>query len=102
MEETRIRKFVISVPDHATKVVVTMPKRASILGAASVEGRVCIYAEVAVDAETGNPKETIQRAIYAIGTNLRIPDRVIADGLFIGTVVVHPYVWHLYDVGEEA
>lgn len=71
---------------------VAMPRGAAILSVAEQNGHLCLWAMVDADA----PREN--RMIAIVGTGNPIPS---VDGLelrFIGTSVIPPFVWHVFEL----
>lgn len=68
-----------------------LPMGAKILSVANQRGDVCLW-------YLCDPHQPVERRIIRIiGTGNRISD---ADTLtFIGTVVVEPFVWHVFEAG---
>ncbi len=80
-----IWKFELEITDLQR---VFMPHGATILSAANQNGKVCLWAMV-------NPKHPAQeRVIEIIGTGNPIQPM---QRHFIGTVVVNPFVWHVFE-----
>ncbi len=72
--------------------LVPMPKGARLLSVQVQGGTICLWAEVDLDASE------ILRHIWMPGTGHDLYD---GDTTFIGTVQTPPFVWHVYDGGEE-
>ena len=75
---------------------VYMPSRAEILSAHEQDGEICIWAMV----DPSCPK--IRRFIEILGTGNPVPN--MEEGIsrkLIGTVVMPPYVWHVFEWLKE-
>ena len=82
-----IHKFPLANPGGVSAV--WMPDNANIIKAADQEGVLCLWAEVdSSDAALG------VRLFHVVGTGQRLPNGNIQ---YIDTVVVPPYVWHIYE-----
>lgn len=68
-----------------------MPKDAQILSVANQDGTLCLWAKV--DAS----KQVETRFIEIIGTGNPIPQDMGVDRSFIGTVLMDPFVWHVFE-----
>jgi len=84
----RIWKYELRVTDMQP---VEMPKDAELLSVANQNGTLCMW--VRVDAD--NDRET--RHIEIIGTGNPIPQDMGVDRRFIGTAVINPFVWHVFE-----
>ena len=84
----RIWKYELQVTDMQP---VEMPKGAELLSVANQNGTLCLWAKVDADKE----RET--RHIEIIGTGNPIPQDMGVDRRFIGTAVVNPFVWHVFE-----
>lgn len=82
-----IWKFELEITDLQG---VTMPDGAELLSVANQNGNLCLWAMV-------DPlKEKRRRYIEIIGTGNPMP-MVGVDRKFIGTAVVDPFVWHVFE-----
>jgi hypothetical protein len=85
-----IWKFPLVLTDHQD---VEMPISARFLHVALQEATLCLWAEV-------DPNATKElRTIRVIGTGHPLED---TPRKFIGTVVMGPFMWHVYDVTSES
>lgn len=82
-----IWKYVLRVIDSQ---LVAMPEGAQILSAHVQNGELCIWALV----NPGAVKKP--RTIEINGTGHRLSSKV--NRRFIGTVLVHQFVWHVFEV----
>lgn len=90
----RIWKYELELPtlrvtDH---VDVWMPVGAKVLSAGNQDGKLCVW----VECNTEAPREMV--SFVVAGTGRRLPDKL---GRFIGTVVMPPFVWHVYHARPE-
>lgn len=69
---------------------VPMPAGAVLLSVALLDSGVWVFAEV----DPGAPKAV--RLLWVIGTGKEVP----AGARFLGTLVLPPFNWHVYDGGE--
>ena len=69
---------------------VAMPTDAKIIHVGNQDGSVHIWAEV----ENANPRET--RNFVIVGTGHEMPRD---EGRHIGSAIVPPFVWHVYEIG---
>jgi hypothetical protein len=83
-----IWKYVLQVTDHQ---VFMMPKGAEILSVANQGGQLCLWAEVDPNAEYE------ERTFDIIGTGNPMYSDMGVSRLFIGTVLMPPFVWHVYE-----
>jgi hypothetical protein len=75
--------------------VLQMPHGAQILSA-GWQGGPSLQIWAAVD-----PNALIaSRLVHVIGTGHENNGRILTDGKFVGTVMMPPYVWHVFDMGE--
>ena len=70
---------------------VTMPDGAELLSVANQDGNLCLWAMV------DPSKEKRRRYIEIIGTGNPIFTDMGVDREFIGTAVVDPFVWHVFE-----
>lgn len=82
----KIFKYPLRMVD---KQLITMPSRAKILSAKSQGGQLCLWAEVRTELKEGH------KIIAVYGTGNPMPDE---PGKFIDTVVMDPFVWHVYEL----
>ena len=68
-----------------------LPEGAEILSVAEQRGRLCMWALLNPNA----PKKT--RHIEIIGTGNPIVNDMGIDRKFIGTAIVEPFVWHVFE-----
>ena len=85
-----IWKFELQITDLQE---VTMPDGAELLSVANQNGSLCLWAMVDPDLS----KEKRHRYIEIIGTGNPILVDVAIDRKFIGTAVVSPFVWHVFE-----
>ena len=84
-----IYKYPIKLSTHQT---VEMPKGSRILSVADQNGTICIWAQV-------TREETIMesRTIEIAGTGDVYPTNDSATRCFLGTVVIDPFVYHVFE-----
>lgn len=83
-----IWKFTIPLRDSS---VIGMPQGAKILHVREQNSQPTLWAEV-------DPKAPQKpRKIHVRGTGHVVSNKT---GDYLGTVQIHPYVWHIYDGGE--
>lgn len=83
-----IWKYNLAIQDNQ---ILTMPHDAQILSVANQNGNLCLWAMVDPEA---NP---VKRCIEIIGTGNPINTDIGTDREFIGTVVINPFVWHVFE-----
>lgn len=83
-----ISKYTLGIRDFQQ---VLMPKGAKILSVANQDGYLCMWAMVKPD----EPME--QRDIEIYGTGNAIPVCFGNAREFIGTAVIDPFVWHVFE-----
>lgn len=83
-----IWKFELAITDMQE---VTMPDGAELLSVANQNGNLCLWAIV------DPSKERRRRYIEIIGTGNPMPTDMGVDRKFIGTAVVNPFVWHVFE-----
>lgn len=82
-------KYILTVGEDGG--LVEMPKDAIILSAGNQDGKICVWAIV-------DPKvERVTRQFRVIGTGWPVTGY---RGTFIGTAIMDPFVWHVFDCGE--
>lgn len=83
----RIFKYSISPGPN----VIYMPTLTRILSVGNQDGVIQLWALV------DESNRMIHRLVQVVGTG-----HLLADGMdkYIGTVVIDPYVWHAFDLGE--
>lgn len=81
----RIYKYKLKITDIQC---VSLPEGAELLSVGNQNGNLCLWARVDPD----RPEETL--TIEIIGTGNPIPE---AKRSFIGTVIIDPFVWHVYE-----
>jgi len=86
--DPRIWKFPLPLEDL---VEVSMPKDSRILSLACQDGQICMWAKCDPDA----PKVT--RKFVIAGTGHPLP---FGLGEFIGTVLMGPLVWHVFEFNQ--
>jgi len=84
----RIWKYELQVTDMQQ---VEVPKGAKLLSVANQNGALCLWAIV----DASKPRET--RHIEIIGTGNPVPTDMGVDRKFIGTAVINPFVWHVFE-----
>lgn len=82
-----IWKYTLKITDEQS---VKMPRGAKILSTASQDGSLCVWAEV--DPSRWAKGDTVDVAFAVVGTGNPMSHR----GSFVGTVVMSPFVWHVY------
>ena len=80
-----IWKFPLKITDRQP---ILLPSQHTFLSIADQGGQLCLWVEV----ET--TKEIVERTIWIVGTGNPIPRAAAA---FIGTVLMRPGVWHVYE-----
>jgi hypothetical protein len=89
-----IWKFVLSLDENVYQI----PQGAQILYVREQAGDPCVWALVDSDAAL------VRRRFSIIGTGDELP-RPIEDGMggdyYIGSAHCGPFVWHVFDLGEE-
>lgn len=84
MATRTIWKYELEIVDEQ---VIKVPRGAKFLSVAEQGGKLCLWAEV-------NPAEAaVGRGVTIVGTGNPLFDGV---GSFVGTVVMPPFVWHVY------
>jgi len=72
--------------------LISMPEKAEILSVADQDGTLCLWAMV-----DPNALRSEVRAIEIIGTGNPISTPIGYARLFIGTAVMRPFVWHVFE-----
>lgn len=70
---------------------VQIPKGAELLSVANQNGSLCMWAKVDAD------KKRERRHIEIFGTGNPMPQDMGVDRRFIGTAVIDPFVWHVFE-----
>ena len=84
-----IYKYAIPITDTQT---IDLPRKARILSVANQRGLLCLYAIL------DNTERTEQRVITIAGTGNPLGfDEEEGSKRFIGTVVIEPLVWHVFE-----
>lgn len=83
-----IWKFELQITDMQELM---MPEGAEFLSVANQNGSLCLWATV------DPSKEKRHRYIEIIGTGNPMPMDTGVDRKFIGTAVVNPFVWHVFE-----
>jgi hypothetical protein len=81
-------KYVLKITDRQ---VLVMPDGAEILSVASQHGNLCLWAIV------DEYKDKKERYIEIVGTGNPLRVNPGFDRKFIGTAVVDPFVWHVFE-----
>lgn len=84
----RIWKYELKVTDMQS---VAMPGGAEILSVAEQNGMLCMWAMAEVN------QRKVDRFIEIIGTGNPVPVDMGVDRKFIGTVVMTPFEWHVFE-----
>lgn len=84
----RIWKYELQITDMQQ---VEMPNGAELLSVANQDGCLCLWAKVDAD------KQVETRFIEIIGTGNPIAQDMGVDRKFIGTVLMSPFVWHVFE-----
>ena len=84
----RIFKYSLLITDMQA---IDMPKGAELLSVANQDGCLCLWAKVDAD------KQPETRFVEIIGTGNPIPQDMGVDRSFIGTVLMAPFVWHVFE-----
>lgn len=80
---------------------ISMPKNADILSIGlDLNGNLCVWALTDPDDDTTH-RTFVVRLFECIGTGCRILDRVDYSRKFIGTAVMAPFVWHVFELVEN-
>jgi hypothetical protein len=69
-----------------------MPKGAKVLTFQVQGGKLCVWAEVDTEATT----ETRYFAVH--GTGMEMPNGTADSDVYVGTVQISGFVWHLYEL----
>lgn len=85
MAEKRIFKYPLEITDTQE---ISMPAGAKILSVANQRGMLCLWALCDPKAKRDS------RTIEIVGTGNPWDDR---DSVFIGSVVIEPFVWHVFE-----
>jgi len=85
----KIFKYNANITDMQT---FEMPAGAQILSAKNQHGELCLWVLV-----NENEPSMTQRHIEIIGTGNPIPQDMGIDRKFIDTVVINPFVWHVFE-----
>lgn len=85
----KIWKYPLAITDVQR---LSMPERAEILSVADQDGTLCLWAMV----DTHALREEV-RTIEIIGTGNPISTPTGYARLFIGTAVMRPFVWHVFE-----
>lgn len=85
-----VYKYKLPGPGSANKIM--MPKGAKILHVDSQGSKLYMWAEV----DTSQEDEFRQFEVY--GTGWELPD---GNKTFLGTIIVDPFVWHVYEIEQE-
>lgn len=81
----RIHKHTLEICDIQT---LSIHQDAIILHLDNQNENLCLWAMV----DTTTPK--VPRKIRVLGTGHTVPDKPLK---FLGTVLIHPYVWHVFE-----
>ena len=84
----RIFKYKLSITDEQT---ICLPQGSRILSVDNQDGVLTLWAMV----NTDRPVEP--RYIRIVGTGHEIADKAAASLEFIGTVLMDPFVWHVFE-----
>jgi len=75
--------------------VLEMPEGSQVLSVGNQRGKVCLWAMV-------DPAAPVSlRAFEVFGTGNPMPDDEILGRKFIGTVIVDPFVWHVFEPSRK-
>lgn len=85
----KIWKYPLALTDVQ---LIPMPEKAEILSVADQDGTLCLWVMV----DTHALQEEV-RAIEIIGTGNPIATPIGYARLFIGTAVMRPFVWHVFE-----
>ena len=85
MINSTIYKYTLALEDEQ---VIQMPAHAEILSVANQNGNLCLWAKVI----PSNKLELYK--IYIVGTGN--PADHVENNYFIGTVIMNPFVWHIF------
>lgn len=83
-----IWKYELEITDEQT---VKLPAGSVVLSVAAQGCKLCMWARV--DPAKGSRGDVYPMQVYVVGTGNPIPD---GCGRFIGTVVMNPFVWHVF------
>jgi len=74
---------------------IDIPTGSRLLSVAKQDGRLCLWAMVAPQ------NATEKRCIEIIGTGNPVPWRIGMERRHIGTVIMDPFVWHVFERVDE-
>lgn len=83
--------------DHSDTVIVRMPRGSHLLRTAMAVGPDTMAIWAVVDPE----EPIVERAIRIIGTGNPLHDDIALDK-HVGTVSMPPFIWHVWDGGEQS
>lgn len=84
----KIYKYKLEITDKQT---VALPADADILSVDAQLGELCLWAVVVPN------NFTIERRIEIFGTGADIPTGLGISRIYLGTVVMPPFVWHVFE-----
>jgi|694.fasta_scaffold105227_8 hypothetical protein len=90
--DTRIWKYPLAITDIQA---IDIPVGSRLLSVGNQNGTLCLWAIV----PTQNAKE--DRCIEIIGTGNPVPEAIGLTRRFIGTVIMNPFVWHVFERVNE-
>lgn len=79
----KIYKYPIEIKDTQN---ILMPFDANVISVQVQNGVICLWAEAEHETKAG-------RTFYVVGTGHERPE----DAMYIGTVQMPPFVWHIYE-----
>lgn len=80
-----IWKFPLRLVDEQ---VIEVPGLINVISAVNQDGNLCLYAEVKPDDPPAKVK------VFVVGTGN--PAHHVEEALFVDTVMMGPFVWHIY------
>lgn len=86
---TKVLKTVLEI--NSWNIYASLQKDIKILCVQNQNDRVCLWYEGVPDEARG------LRKLIIVGTGYAVPVQV---SVYIGTVQINEYVWHIYDTGE--
>ena len=88
MSTRTIYKYELEI---TTAQTVTLPEDRVILSVANQNGKLCMWVDVNKEYDS-----TDDLTIYLFGTGHPIPSYLKRAMIFVGTVIIDPFVWHVY------
>jgi hypothetical protein len=88
----KIYKYELKIEDYQ---VLQMPKGARVLSVGNQRGKLCLWAVCDQDAPAS------LRAFEIFGTGNPISEDRTIERTFIGTAIVEPFVWHVFETAKK-